>query len=128
MCFISSMPWVTCGQEKGVPAKEIYLKQSYRFYLFDKPWNFCVKHVIYHIMLWYELSINKIGFSLQKQNNAFWPWIVFERKSYILHSIEYDFHHCTKPYISFAKASDNLRFNDNINMHKYRHMYQPRAG
>ena len=24
MCFISFMPWVTCGQEKGVPAKEIY--------------------------------------------------------------------------------------------------------
>ena len=24
MRFISSMPWVTCGQEKGVPAKGIY--------------------------------------------------------------------------------------------------------
>ena len=45
MRFISSMPWVTCGQEKGVPAKGIYFprenklsrqKQNYRFYLFDK--------------------------------------------------------------------------------------------
>ena len=24
MRFISSMPWVTCGQDKGVPAKGIY--------------------------------------------------------------------------------------------------------
>ena len=28
MCFISSMPWVTCGQEKGVPAKEVYFPRG----------------------------------------------------------------------------------------------------
>ena len=26
--FISSMPWVTCGQEKGVPAKWIYFPRG----------------------------------------------------------------------------------------------------
>ena len=28
MCFISSMPWVSCGQEKRVPAKEIYFPRG----------------------------------------------------------------------------------------------------
>ena len=28
MRFISSMPWVTCGQEKGVPAKGIYFPRG----------------------------------------------------------------------------------------------------
>ena len=28
MLFILSMPWVTCGQIKGVPAKEIYLPRG----------------------------------------------------------------------------------------------------
>ena len=28
MRFISLMPWVTCGQEKGVPAKEIYIPRG----------------------------------------------------------------------------------------------------
>ena len=55
MRFISSMPWVTCGQEKGVPAKgfisleEINLsrqKQNYGFYFFDKSWYLPAKHVI----------------------------------------------------------------------------------
>ena len=59
MRFISSMSWVTCGQEKGVPAKGIYFhieeinlsrqKQKYRFYLFDKSWYFSAKHVIYRL-------------------------------------------------------------------------------
>ena len=57
MRFISSMPWVTCGQEKGVPDKGIYFpieinlsrqKQNYRFYLFDKSWYLPAKHVIYN--------------------------------------------------------------------------------
>ena len=63
MRFISSMLWVTCGQEKGVPAKGIYFprgnksfyaKQNYRFYLFDKSWYFPVKHVIYSITKIYK--------------------------------------------------------------------------
>ena len=28
MRFISSMPWVTCDQEKGVPAKGIYFPRG----------------------------------------------------------------------------------------------------
>ena len=28
MRFISSLPWVTCGQEKGVSAKEIYFPKG----------------------------------------------------------------------------------------------------
>ena len=32
MCFISSMPWVTCGQEKGVPAKEIYFHRGNKLF------------------------------------------------------------------------------------------------
>ena len=28
MRFISSMPWVTCGQEKGVPAEGIYFPRG----------------------------------------------------------------------------------------------------
>ena len=36
--FISSMPWVICGQEKGVPAKGIYL--------FVKSWYFSAINVI----------------------------------------------------------------------------------
>ena len=50
MRFISSISWVTCGQQKGVPAKDKkqnYKKQNYRFYLFDKSWNFSIKHVLY---------------------------------------------------------------------------------
>ena len=55
MRLISSISWVTCGQGKGVLAKEIYFprgnkysrqKQNYSFYLFDKSWNFSDKHVI----------------------------------------------------------------------------------
>ena len=58
MRFISSIPWVTCGQEKAVPAKGIYFprgnksfkaKTNYRFYLFDKSWYFPAKHVIYEV-------------------------------------------------------------------------------
>ena len=57
MRFISSMPWVTCGQEKEfrlkrfISLEEINLsrqKQNYRFYLFDKSWYFPAKHVIYY--------------------------------------------------------------------------------
>ena len=50
MHFISLIPWVTSGQGKGVPAKEINFprqKQNYHLYLFDKSWNFSIKHVIY---------------------------------------------------------------------------------
>ena len=28
MRFISSMPWVTCGQEKGVPTKGLYFPRG----------------------------------------------------------------------------------------------------
>ena len=54
MRFILSMPWVTCGQEKRVLAKEINFleeinlsrqKQNCRFYLFGKSWYFFTKHV-----------------------------------------------------------------------------------
>ena len=57
MTHISSMPWVTCGQEKEfrlkrfISLEEINLsrqKQNYRFYLFDKSWYFPAKHVIYY--------------------------------------------------------------------------------
>ena len=67
MRFISSMPWVTCGQEKGVPAIETYfpeeinfsrLKQSHRFYVFDKSWNFSIKHVIYYFIDFKEPVLN----------------------------------------------------------------------
>ena len=52
---VSSMPWVTCGQGKGVLTKGIYFprdnkslrQKNYRFYLFDKSWYFSAKHVIY---------------------------------------------------------------------------------
>ena len=30
MCFISSMPWVTYGQGKGVPAKGTYFPRGYK--------------------------------------------------------------------------------------------------
>ena len=33
MHFISSMPWVTCGQEKGVPAKGIYFPRGNKSFL-----------------------------------------------------------------------------------------------
>ena len=33
MRFISSMPWVTCGQEKGVPAKGIYFPGGNKSFL-----------------------------------------------------------------------------------------------
>ena len=52
MRSVSSMTWVTCGQEKGVPAKEIYFPRGNKYFqtktksplLFDKSWNFSAKH------------------------------------------------------------------------------------
>ena len=55
MCFISSMPWVNCGQEKELwldrcislqETNHSRQKQIYRFYLFDKSWNFALKHAV----------------------------------------------------------------------------------
>ena len=75
MRFISSMPWVTCGQGKGVPAKRIYFprgnksfltKHNYGFYLFDKSWYLPAKHV--NINVYFDNMLSQI-YPLELQLN-----------------------------------------------------------
>ena len=73
MCFISSMPWVTCGQEKGVPAKEIYFprgNQNNRFYSFDKSCFFSAKHVIYYFRIYFLFSQYIVGHPEPEKNKS----------------------------------------------------------
>ena len=65
MRFISSMPWVTCGQENEFRLKGFInlsrQKQNYGFYLFDISWYLPAKHVIFIYKLAFILFVMTPG-------------------------------------------------------------------